>query len=125
MLPVADVDHRDARDVLLMGAVDEIIQESPCKCSGPGYCDTHDREVCKVRWGECRSRPGFYSALAENRAKRAASGRAKIRGIGDLIARVLHITGIAVVVGMVNNLRGKADCGCTQRQRRLNGEKVE
>lgn len=41
------------------------------------------------------------------------------RGIGDTVARVARVTGVAAVARTVERVTGKP-CGCAERRRRLN-----
>ena len=43
----------------------------------------------------------------------------KSRGLGDTVAKITKVTGIKKVVDTVNNVLGR-ECGCTERQSKLN-----
>jgi hypothetical protein len=42
------------------------------------------------------------------------------KGLGDSIAAVTHATGLDRLAEKMAKARGKKDCGCKQRQERLN-----
>jgi hypothetical protein len=44
----------------------------------------------------------------------------KIRGLGDVIAKITHFFGIDILAEKIAKLRGKEDCGCERRRDKLN-----
>lgn len=68
-------------------------------CAGPCPCTVDGRDI-----------------IDHAKAHDCPRGNYAARGLGDVVARVLSVTGVA---GVVKAVAGK-DCGCAKRQARLN-----
>ena len=86
-----------------------------CQCTEPGYCDTHRRMMCAVRFGECHDKPGYFEVFAKDAIKRGNQPR----GAGDTVKQITDATGISKLAKLWTQITG-SDCGCQQRQSKLN-----
>lgn len=74
-----------------------------------GFCKTHNRQMSELRFKQCHDEPGYFEVF-QKPPVRNAPGR--MRGLGDLIAKVADFTGISRLIGK--------NCGCRKRQDKLN-----
>ena len=84
-----------------------------CQCLKPGYCETHQRNMCKVRHAECRDKLGYFEVFQQSMNAK------KKTGLGDRIEAITKATGIKTVVDAVSKITGRS-CGCQQRKEKLN-----
>ena len=74
--------------------------------------------MSKFRFDQCKNVPGVYEIFQRDLADREEAERNKgTVGLGDIVAVVTRVTRIDKVVKAIV---GEADCGCNNRQKKLN-----
>lgn len=74
--------------------------QSPCQCSGPGYCPVHKRKISETRWNQCKTRPGYFVALSDTTHNRSSQPRLSqpadylAEGPGEELKNILQARGI-------------------------------
>ena len=93
------------------------MSEPTCECETPDFCLRYNKQMTKRTHKICQGKiltPEKCAAYRQSWLKRRKTG------LGDVVHTLAHATGLDKVANGIAKVLGKKDCGCKERQKRLN-----